>query len=314
MQTLITGGAGFIGTHLANRLHRQGWQVHVLDNLSRGQPEHLDPGIVLHQGDVNDIPGLWSLLPGVDVVFHLAALVSVPTSDHYPREYNQVNVGGTVALLEACRDVGVQRVVLTSSATVYGTQVQQPVPEDVVLAPRVPYAVSKVAAENYLFAMARRNHFEAVALRIFNAYGPYQAIPHTHAPVIPRIMRDTLSRRSVVVFGDGQQTRDFVYVDDVVDALVKAAVAAAAKGAVINIGSGREVSINELVAEIGAAVGLQPNVLHNRDAIPGTPRLVANITRAQDLLQFQPRVDLPTGLKCLYDRDPAFRRSSPPAV
>ena len=314
MQTLITGGAGFLGTHLANRLHEQGWQVRVLDDLSSGQPDYLAPGILLHQGDVNDIPCLWSLLQDVDVVFHLAALVSVPASTHYPREYNRVNVGGTVTLLEACRDIGVQRVVLTSSATVYGNQTEQPVTENVVLAPRIPYAVSKVAAENYLFAMSHLNHFEAVVLRIFNAYGPYQAIPHAHAPVIPRVMKDVLNRRSVVVFGDGQQTRDFVYVDDVVDALVAAATSPAANGAIINIGSGREVSVNALVAEIGTTVQLPPNVLHNGEATPGTARLVANITRAQDLLQFQPRVDLATGLKCLYERDPAFRRSSSPGA
>ncbi len=314
MQTLITGGAGFIGTHLANRLHQQAWQVQVLDNLSSGQPDHLAPGISLQQGDINDIPCLWSLLQGVEVVFHLAALVSVPASTHYPREYNKVNVGGTVALLEACRDMRVKRVVLTSSATVYGTQPQQPVTENAVLEPRVPYAVSKVAAENYLFTMAHLNRFEAVALRIFNAYGPYQAIPHAHAPVIPRVMKDTLNRRSVVVFGDGQQTRDFVYVDDVVDALVAAATSPDANGEIINIGSGREVSINELVAEIGTTVQMQPNVLHNWEATPGTPRLVADITRAQELLQFQPRVDLVTGLKCLYDLDPAFRRSPSPVA
>ncbi len=310
MYTLITGGAGFIGTHLANRLHQQDWQVRVLDNLSSGQPDHLAPGISLHQGDVNDIPCLWSLLPEVEVVFHLAALVSVPASTHYPREYNWVNVGGTVALLEACRDMGVQRVVLASSATVYGTQNCQPVTENAALAPRVPYAVSKVAAENYLFAMANLYGFEAVALRIFNAYGPYQAIPHAHAPVIPRVMQDTLSRRSVVVFGDGHQTRDFVYVDDVVEALVAAATSTEANGTIINIGSGCEVSINELVTAIGTTIHMKPNVLHNREGPPGTARLVADITRAQDLLGFQPRVDLATGLHYLYDQDPAFHRPS----
>ncbi len=208
MRVLITGGAGFIGAHLANRLVQRGVGVRVLDDLSSGDPANLQPGVNFNRGDVRDVPKLWSLLQGVDVVFHLAALVSVPASVLYPREYNDVNVGGTVALLEACRDVGVRRVVLASSATVYGDQPQQPVTEEMAPNPAVPYAVSKLAAERYLFTIGRLSGFESVALRIFNAYGPGQPLPPTHAPVVPLFMQQIIGRGSVIVFGGGQQTRD----------------------------------------------------------------------------------------------------------
>lgn len=300
MHTLITGGAGFLGAHLARRLQGQGWMVRVLDNLSSGNSDHLPADIFLHRGDVNDIPQLWSLLQGVDVVFHLAARVSVPASTHYPCEYNTVNVGGTVSLLEACRDVGVRRVILASSATVYGPQARQPVTEDVPVNPQDPYAISKVAAEHYLFTLARLNGFEAVALRIFNAYGPHQAVPPVHAPVIPRFMQDIVNRRSVLVFGDGTQTRDFIFVDDVVDAFVAAVDAPQANCQIINIGSGHEVSINELAALIGATAGRRPNLLHNTQVPGGTPRLLADVTKARRLLDFQPRVSLAAGLKQLH--------------
>ncbi len=300
MQTLITGGAGFIGAHLANRLHSQGWLVRVLDDLSAGNPDHLSSRIFLQRGDINNIPQLWSLLQDVDVVFHLAARVSVPASAHYPKEYNAVNVGGTVSLLEACRDVGVQRVVFASSATVYGAQTAQPVKEDAPVRPAAPYAVSKLAAEQYLFSLARLNGFEAVALRIFNAYGPHQEAPPVNAPVIPRFMQDVSHQRSVLVFGDGQQTRDFIFVDDAVDALAAAARAPDVGCEIINVGSGREVSINALADLIGATVGKAPNVLRNTRESGGVPRLVADTAKARRLLHCQPQVPLEEGLKRLF--------------
>ncbi len=309
MNILITGGAGFIGTHLANRLHRQGHHVRVVDDLSSGDPSRLAPDIFFRRGDVRDVPNLWALLHGVDVVYHLAAKVSVPASILYPREYNDVNVGGTVALLEACRDVGVGRVILGSSATVYGDQQRQPVDEEARCRPGVPYAVSKRAAEQYLFTMGRLSGFEAVALRIFNAYGPGQPLPPSHAPIIPYAMRQIAQGGSVIVFGDGRQSRDFVYIDDVVDALVAAATASQVDQTIINVGSGQSTSINELVELIGATVGRRPNVLHNREKSGGIQQLVADIRKAEQLLGYRPRVTLEQGLRRLFKEDPLFRNS-----
>jgi UDP-glucose 4-epimerase len=311
MKILITGGAGFIGSRLANELHRQGHLVRVLDDLSSGDPAALAPQINLTRGDARDIPRLWSLLQGVDLVYHLAARVSVPASVLYPREYNDVNVGGTVALLEACRDVGtVKRVVLASSATVYGDQARQPVDEGMVPLPSVPYAVSKLAAEQYLFNIGRLSGFETVALRIFNAYGPGQPLPPAHAPVVPQFVQQILGRGSVVVNGDGNQTRDFVYIDDVVEALAAAGTAAGVNGEIVNVGSGDETSINELVAQIGAILKTKPNVLYNHEAAGGIGRLVADLNKARRLLRFKPRVRLEVGLRNLLAHDPTFRRNA----
>jgi UDP-glucose 4-epimerase len=256
---------------------------------------------------VRDVPKLWSLLQGVDVVYHLAARVSVPASVLYPREYNEVNVGGTVALLEACRDVGVERVILASSATVYGNQADQPIHEALPTHPTVPYAVSKVAAEQYLFTIGQLSGFETVALRIFNAYGPGQQLPPVHAPVIPQFMRQIIGGGSVVVFGDGSQSRDFVYIDDVVEALVRAATAPQVDQQIINVGSGVETPVRDLIAQMAAVVGTKANALYNGETSGGIARLVADLHKAQALLGYVPSVDLTTGLQKLLAEDPLFQ-------
>jgi UDP-glucose 4-epimerase len=314
MRILVTGGAGFIGAHLARRLHTEGHYVRVLDNLSSGDPSTLDSAISFTRGDVRDIPKLWSLLQGVEVVFHLAALVSVPASVLYPREYNDVNVGGTVALLEACRDVGVKRVIFASSATVYGDQTTKPVTEDLAPHPAVPYAVSKLAAERYLFTIGRLENFETVALRIFNAYGPNQPLPPAHAPVIPLFMHQILGGGSVVVFGNGQQTRDFVYIDDAVEALVSAATAANVNQQVINVGSGEETAMAQLIERIGATVNAKADVIYNPERPGGIASLVGDLTKARQLLKYRPRTNLVDGLRKLYEQDPRFARRSTSGV
>lgn len=310
MRVLITGGAGFIGSHLAHYLYSQGHYVRVLDDMTSGDPDRVHPEVYTKRGDVRDIPTLWSLLQGVDVVYHLAALVSVPASILYPRDYNDVNVGGTVALLEACRDVGVGRVVLASSATIYGDQPSQPIHESALPAPAAPYAVTKMAAEQYLFIMGKLVGFEAVSLRIFNAYGPGQPLPPTHGPVIPYLMQQVAQNGSAIIFGDGGQTRDFVYIDDVVHALAAAGVAPDIDRQIINIGSGQETSINQAAAAIGKVVGKRPRLLHNREKSGGTARLVADISKAQLLLGYRPRVQLETGLEMLYRNDPLFKKET----
>lgn len=300
MRFLVTGGAGFLGSALANQLALDGHIIHALDDLSAGKRSNLHPAVHLTVGDVDDIPLLWSLLRDVDCVYHLAARVSVPESLLYPRDYNRVNVGGTVSLMEAMRDTGVKRVVFTSSGAVYGRQSQQPVHEDDPVKPDSPYAVSKWAAEQYIHTIGELWRIETVALRVFNAYGPRQPIPASHAPVVPKFLQQALTGGSIVIFGDGQQTRDLVYVDDVVAALRAAATAKAVNRQVINIGSGRETSINELADLIGLlaqAAGRSVNVMRNQTKTGGVPRLVADISRAQTWLGYRPLVELETGLR-----------------
>jgi UDP-glucose 4-epimerase len=213
-----------------------------------------------------------------------------------------------VSLAEAIRDAGVKRVVLASSATVYGPQTVQPVREDFWPHPLVPYAVSKLAAEYYIFALGELNDIETVALRIFNAYGPGQRVPPAHAPVVPLFVKNVLSGASVVVHGNGNQTRDFVYIDDVVDALFAAATAPGVNRCVINVGSGEEISINQLIATVGEITHRRPEVLYNPRQSGGSHRLVADLARARQLLGYQPQVPLREGLQRLLTKDPRFSR------
>lgn len=307
MRCLITGGAGFLGSALVHRLVADGHEVRVLDDLSSGHRAALAAEVVFRQGDVDDIPLLWSLLPDIDCVYHLAARVSVAQSVHHPRDYNRVNVGGTVSLMEAMRDTGVRRVVFASSGAVYGRQPEQPVGEEDPPRPDSPYAVSKWAAEQYIHTIGNLWQIETVALRIFNAYGPRQSLPTSHAPVVPRFLQQALTGGSVVIFGDGQQTRDFVYVTDVVDALVSAATAKDVNRQVINVGGGVETSIEALVDQIEQVTGRSVNRVYNRQKSGGVQRLVADISRAQALLGYRPRTSLAQGLRATLVEDPRFQ-------
>lgn len=307
MHFLITGGAGFLGSALANRLVRDSHDVHVLDDLSNGEQRYLSSAVTFTQGDVDNIPLLWSLLRDVDCVYHLAARVSVAQSMLHPRDYNRVNVGGTVSLMEAMRDTGVRRVVFTSSGAVYGRQSRQPVREDDLPQPDSPYAVSKWAAEQYIHTIGMLWQIETVALRIFNAYGPRQSLPLSHAPVVPRFLQQALTGGSVVIFDGGQQSRDFVYVGDVVDALVSAATAMEVNRQVINVGSGVETTVEALVDKIEEITGQAINRIHNREKSGGVPRLVADISQAHTLLGFQPLTTLTNGLRLMLREDGRFR-------
>jgi UDP-glucose 4-epimerase len=313
MRFLVTGGAGFIGSTLANRLQADGHRVSVLDDLSNGDQARLHPEITFTQGDTGNIPLLWSLMHDVDCVYHLAARVSVAQSLLHPRDYNRVNVGGTVSLMEAMRDTGVRRVVFTSSGAVYGRQPRLPVKETDLPHPDSPYAVSKWSAEQYIHTIGELWGLETVALRIFNAYGPNQSLPMSHAPVIPRFLQQALTGGSVVLFGQGEQTRDFVYVDDVVESLVNSATADSVNRGIINIGSGRETAIRDLVHEITRVTGKEINLINNPTRPGGVPRLVADITRAQELLDFQPKTGLHEGLRLTMEGDPRFHPFIAPA-
>ena len=307
MNYLITGGAGFLGAALANCLAQAGHMVRGLDDLSAGDPSRLVPAVHLTRGDVNDRPKLWTLLQGVDCVYHLAARVSVAESVLYPREYNAVNVGGTVSVMEAMRDVGVRRVVLVSSGAVYGEQSTQPLTESMIPDPASPYAVSKLAAEYYVRTIGQLWGIETVAVRVFNAYGPGQSLPAAHAPVIPRYLLQVLSGASLVVHGDGTQTRDYVYVDDVVDALVAAATARDVNRRVINVGSGRETSVQDLIAEVQKVLRRQVTPIYNHHESGGVSRMCADLSLAARTLGVHPRVSLAAGLRQMVERDKRFR-------
>jgi UDP-glucose 4-epimerase len=306
MRFLITGGAGFLGSALANRLASDGNDVRVLDDLSRGDRDALGSTVYFTRGDVNDIPLLWTMLQDVDCVYHLAARVSVAQSVLYPRDYNHVNVGGTVSLMEAMRDAGIRRVVLASSGAIYGQQPQQPVREADTPKPDSPYGVSKWASENYVHTIGRLWGIETVALRIFNAFGPGQQLPVSHAPVVPCFLDAVLTGGSIVIFGDGEQSRDFIYVDDVVQALVSAAFAKEVNRTVFNIGSGIEMKVTDLASAIEKVTGRRAARVWNREKTGGVSRLVADITMAREHLGFQPSISLEDALRLTLELDPRF--------
>jgi UDP-glucose 4-epimerase len=307
MNFLITGAAGFLGSSLANHLAREGHQVRGLDDLSTGDPQVLAPDIHFTRGDVSDRPKLWTLLQEVDVVYHLAARVSVPESVLYPRDYNMVNVGGTVALMEAMRDVGVRRVVLASSGAVYGDLGDMPLKETDNPNPRSPYAVSKLAAEFYVRTIGGLWGIETVSLRIFNAYGPGQHLPASHPPVVPYFLRQALRSGTLVVHGDGNQTRDYVYVDDVVSAMVAASTAPNINGLVINVGSGVGTSVRDLAKKALEATGGTPEVIYNSQTSGGVSCLTADLTLAQEKLSYHPSIKLDDGLRLTLQRDPRLQ-------
>jgi UDP-glucose 4-epimerase len=307
MNFLITGAAGFLGSALANQLAREGHQVRGIDDLSTGDPQALSPDVHFTRGDVNDRPKLWTLLQEVDCVYHLAARVSVPESILYPREYNAANVGGTVSLMEAMRDVGVKRVVLASSGAIYGDQDLQPLTEGQTPRPRSPYAVSKLAAEYYVRTIGGLWGIETVSLRIFNAYGPGQHLPASHPPVVPFFLRQATRSGTLVVHGDGNQTRDYVYVDDVVAAMIAAATAPNINGLVINVGSGTEMSLRSLAKLVLDVTGSQANVVYNAQSTGGVSRLCADLSLAEQKLNYEPAISLEEGLRLTLERDARFK-------
>jgi UDP-glucose 4-epimerase len=310
MNFLITGGAGFLGAALSNRLHRQGHHVRVLDDLSTGDPHALDPDIHFTRGDINDRPKLWTLLQDIDVVYHLAARVSVPESILFPRDYNEVNVGGTATLMEAARDARTPRLVLTSSGAVYGDQEGPLLSENMAPKPHSPYAVSKLASEWYVRTIGDLSGIETICLRIFNAYGPGQRIPPSHPPIIPNFIRQSQQDGTLVFHGDGNQTRDYVYVDDAVNAMVSAGTFEGLDKPIINVGSGTETSVRDLARLVIEITGGNPEEVYNPHISGGVSRMCADISLAKEKLGYVPLIPLEKGLQLTVDKDPQFKNGS----
>src|SRR6058998_2645175 len=259
---LVTGGAGFIGSHLVERLIALGHHVRVVDNLSTGDEANLAGSlseIEFFQGDLCEPEICRRAVAGIEVVFHVAALPSVPRSLKDPWASHAANVNATVRLLEACKEAHVARVVYSSSSSVYGDTPVLPKTETVEPLPRSPYAASKLAGEQYVLAFARAGTVEGVALRYFNVFGPRQSPRSTYAAVIPNFLQAALDERPAVLYGDGQQTRDFTYVDNVVDANILAASAPGeiVNGWPVNVGAGARTSLLGLVGLISSVTGCE---------------------------------------------------------
>ena len=294
---LVTGGAGFIGSHLVRALVAQGRPVRVLDNLSTGRRENLNGlDVEFIEGDLRDDDALAVALRGVEAVSHHAAMISVPRSVDDPLGSHAINVEGAVRLLDLARRFGVQRFVFASSAAIYGDEPTLPKTENMPPLPQSPYALHKLVGEQYLRLFHRLYGMDTVSLRYFNVYGPRQDPASPYAAVIPLFASALRENRRPTVFGDGQQTRDFVYVDDVVRANLAALTVADPAGRVVNIASGKQSNLLDLLA------ALAPNFKRKlkpvfADARPGDVRhSVASIDAARELLGFAPTVGLEEGL------------------
>jgi UDP-N-acetylglucosamine/UDP-N-acetyl-alpha-D-glucosaminouronate 4-epimerase len=299
VKVLVTGGGGFIGSHVAERLLADGHDVRVLDNFATGRRENLLEvvgEVELVEGDIQSFERVHSAVKGCEVVLHQAALPSVPRSVQDPLTSNASNVTGTLNVLLAARDGGVRRVVYASSSSVYGANEVLPKREDLAPNPISPYAVAKLAAEGYCRSFSEVYGLETIALRYFNVFGPRQDPLSQYAAVVPSFITAALDGPRPVIFGDGKQSRDFTYVANVVDANCLALDGPDAGGRALNVATGRSTTITALLEEIAAITGRELEPVHE-PARPGEVRHShADIQRAQRELGYEPRVELREGL------------------
>jgi UDP-glucose 4-epimerase len=296
---LVTGGAGFIGSNLVRALLERGDDVRVLDNFSTGNRANLEPlGVEIVEGELRSYERVHAAVRGVEVVFHLGALGSVPRSVQDPLTSNAVNVEGTLNVLLAARDEGIRRVVYSSSSSVYGASGELPRTEAMPPDPISPYGVAKLAAERYCVSFSRvYERFETVVLRYFNVFGPNQSPHSQYAAVVPRFLTAIAAGEPVTVYGDGEQSRDFTYVANVIDATVRAADVAAANGRIFNVAAGSPASVNQLADAIGRILG-KPVERRSESPRAGDIRdSWADVSAARDVLGYEPSVPLDEGLR-----------------
>jgi len=290
MNVLITGGAGFIGSHIADRFLKAGYKVKVLDNLSAGKKENL-PNVKFVKGDIRNLKLLLKEFKGIDYVIHNAALISVPESIEKPSLYNDVNVNGTLNVLIAAQKNKVKKVVLASSAAVYGNA-KVPIKENTKLDPLSGYALNKIIGEQY-FQLFNKYGLKTVVLRYFNVFGPRQNLKSAYAAAIPIFINKLLSGSKATIFGDGKQTRDFIYVKDVAEANLLAVKKKSADGKILNIASGRKISINQLVKKISNKLQSK----HTKERPGDIKHSLASVKESKKILGNYQKHTLEKGLK-----------------
>jgi UDP-glucose 4-epimerase len=303
MNVLVSGGAGFIGSNLVTALLNDGHRVRVLDDLCTGYRENVHGNAELIVGSVADADCVRDAMEGCDVVFHQAASRSVIGSVEHPLRTDTANVHGTLTILEAARQAGVRRVISASSSSVYGGSAQLPTPESAPLVPRSPYAVSKLAGEQYCRVYTELHGLETVSLRYFNVYGPRQRPDSAYAAVIPLFIDALRTGRRPIVHGDGLQSRDFTFITDAVAANLCAAKAPAevCAGRVYNVAGGRRSSLLELLDLVGGLLGVTPEPEHTEPRAGDVRASQADISAARDDLGYRPSVALEDGLHRTVD-------------
>jgi UDP-glucose 4-epimerase len=297
--TLVTGGAGFIGSHLVDALLAEGRRVRVVDDLSSGRRANLPPDVELVEGDVLSVAA--RAMEGARTVFHLASMVSVPKSVEDPRGSHRATAESTIAILEAAQAAGVRRVVCASSSAVYGDGPGLPRREDQPTAPMSPYAIAKRVAEMYAGWWAAEGRLETVCLRFFNVFGPRQDPQSAYAAAIPIFLKHLQAEEPVPIYGDGTQTRDFTFVEDVVQGLLRAAAAPGVAGRVFNIASGRSVEVIDLARTMASVMGVPPRFRFLPPRAGDIRRSSADVSAARRHLGFEARVPLRDGLQKTVD-------------
>ena len=302
---LVTGGAGFIGSHIASALAAAGARVRVIDDLSTGYRENLQEikgDLDFVQGSLADERTLAKAVEDVELVFHEAAIPSVPRSVENPRQTHVASVESTFSLLLAARDRKVRRLVYAASSSAYGDQPTLPKVETMLPEPLSPYAVAKLVGEHYCQVFTRVYGLETVSLRYFNVFGPRQDPSSTYSGVVSRFISDLLGGKRPVIYGDGEQSRDFTYIENVVDANLKAAETSKGIGQVINIANGKRITLNQLLHELKSLTNKPDVSADNQEPRAGDVKhSLADITRARELLGFEPRVGLRSGLEFTID-------------
>ena len=300
---LVTGGAGFIGSHLAEELVRRGHKVRVADNLSTGKRHNLAhlPDVELVEGDLADMAVAARVVQGMDYVLHQAAIPSVPRSVKDPITSNRANVDATLNVLVAARDAGVRRLVFAGSSSEYGDTPTLPKTEDMPSSPLSPYALQKVMGTEYCRMFTRLYGFETVVIRYFNVFGPRQDPGSPYSGVISLFATALIEGRQPTIYGDGGQTRDFTYVANVVDGVLRACTAPEAAGEAINVACGTRISLNELLRVMNAVVGTSVQAIYAEPRAGDVRDSQADITKAKQLLGYVPIVGLEEGLRHTLD-------------
>ena len=300
MKYLVTGGAGFIGSNLVDALVRRGDRVVVLDNLSTGKRENLESHsdrVTLVEGSITDLPTVRNAMHEVDFVFHEAALASVQRSVDDPLTSNDVNVKGTLNVLVAARDAGVKRVVYAASSSAYGDTEELPKHEDMPPKPQSPYALQKWVGEHYCRVFSELYGLDTVGLRYFNVFGPRQDPNSHYAAVVPIFVTRLLTNAAPTIYGDGEQSRDFTFIDNVVSANLKACDGGPKRGAVVNIACGAQYTLNELHALLGTLIGTDVKPVYADARVGDVRHSMADVSAARELLGWQPEIDFRDGLE-----------------
>jgi nucleoside-diphosphate-sugar epimerase len=296
---LVTGGAGFIGSHLSEELVRQGERVRVVDSFITGKRDNLKhiPGVELIEGDLADLAVAQRAVAGVDYVLHQAAIPSVPRSVQDPITSNRANIDASLNVLVAARDAGVRRLVYAGSSSAYGDTPTLPKVETMGTAPLSPYALQKLVAEQYCQMFTRLYGLETVTIRYFNVFGPRQDPSSPYSGVISLFIRALVEGRQPTIYGDGEQTRDFTYVANVVDGVLRACTASGASGEVINVATGGRISLNQLFNALKGLTGADVNPIYAEPRAGDVRDSQADISKARRLLGYQPLVALDQGLE-----------------